>query len=226
MDDKIVGIHQPNFLPWIGYFYKIGKSDVFVFLDNVQYAKNSFINRNKIKTPQGAAWLTVPVSFKFGQLINEVKINNETKWREKHLKTLEMNYKKANFFDDIFEIIKKIYYLRDWQNLSDFNISLIKSIVSYFGLDKSFVKSSALGVRAKSTELLIQIVKKVGSDVYLSGFGGVKYQDEGLFKKGGINLEYYNFHHPTYTQLWGRFIPNLSMIDLLFNCGPKSKDYL
>ncbi|HEC91837.1 MAG TPA: hypothetical protein ENI51_02415 [Candidatus Atribacteria bacterium] len=227
MDNKvIVGIHQPNFLPWLGYFYKIDRSDVFVLLDNVQYTKNSFINRNRIKTPQGAIWLTVPVSFRFGQLINEVKINNKTNWREKHLKTLEMNYKRAVFFEDVFKIIKEIYYLKDWQNLSDFNIRLISAMLSYIGLDKALIKSSSLDVKGKSTELHIQIIKKVGGNIYLSGFGGKKYQEEKLFKKERIELVYYNFSHPTYKQLWGDFIPNLSIIDLLFNMGPESAEII
>lgn len=218
----LVSIHQPNFLPWIGYFYKIVKSDIFVFLDNVQYTKNSFINRNKIKIPQGDIWLTVPISFKFGQLINEVKINNKTDWREKHLKTLEMNYKRTYFYEDVFKIIKETYYLKNWQNLSDFNISIIKTITSYLGLNKSIIKSSSLDVQGKSTKLLIQIVKKVGGNAYLSGFGGIKYQEEELFKKEGIKLVYYNFTSPIYKQLWSKFIPNLSIIDLLFNYGKKS----
>ncbi len=221
-----VAIHQPNFLPWLGYFYKIAKCDVFVFLDSVQYTKNSFINRNKIKTPQLDAWLTVPVSFKFGELISEVRINNDTSWREKHLKTLEMNYKKSKCFEEVFNEIKQIYYLKDWQYLSDFNISLLKAITSYIGLNKSFIKSSTWDIPAQSTELLVQIVKKMNGNTYLSGFGGANYQEEDLFTKEGISLEYYNFHHPTYTQLWGEFIPNLSIIDLLFNCGSKSRDYL
>lgn len=218
----IVAIHQPNFLPWIGYFYKIAKSDIFVFLDNVQYTKNNFINRNKIKTPQGVIWLTIPISFKFGQLINEVKINNKTDWREKHLKTLEMNYKRASSYEDVFKIIKGAYYLKDWQNLSDFNINLIKTIISYLGLNKPIIKSSSLDVQGKSTKLLIQLVKKVEGNVYLSGLGGAKYQEEELFKKEGIKLAYYNFAYPIYKQLWSKFIPNLSVIDLFFNYGKES----
>jgi len=215
----IVAIHQPNFLPWLGYFYKVAKCDVFVFLDDAQYSKNSFINRNKVKTSQDAIWLTVPVSFKFGELINEVKINNQIPWREKHLKTFEMNYKRADFFEDVFEIIKGIYCSKDWQNLSDLNISLAEAIACYLGLNTPFVKSSALSVEAKSTELLMQIVKKVGGDIYLSGFGGVKYQEETEFAKAGIKLMYSDFNHPVYKQLWGDFIPNLSVMDLLFNAG-------
>jgi hypothetical protein len=222
MDNKIVAIHQPNFLPWIGYFYKIAKSDIFVFLDNVQYEKNGFINRNKIKTPQNAMWLTVPVNFKFGELINEVKISNHISWREKHLKTFEMNYKRSDFFEDVFEIIKGIYCSKDWQNLSDLNINLVEAVARYLGLNTPFVKSSTLGVEAKSTELLMQIVKKVGGDIYLSGFGGVKYQEETEFAKAGIKLMYSDFNHPAYKQLWGDFVPNLSVIDLLFNTGNES----
>jgi len=218
----IVAIHQPNFLPWIGYFYKIAKSDIFVFLDNVQYTKNSFINRNKIKTSQDVIWLTIPISFKFGQLINEVKIDNKTDWRKKHLRTLEMNYKRSNFFKEVFELIKRIYYLKNWQNLSDFNISLIKTIISYLDLNKTLVQSSSLDIQGKNTKLLIQIVKKVDGDVYLSGFGGAKYQEETSFKNEGIELVYYNFRHPAYKQLWNDFIPNLSIIDLLFNYGKES----
>ncbi len=120
----IVAIHQPNFWPWIAYFYKILRCDTFVFLDNVQYTKNSFINRNKIKTSQGYIWLTVPVSFNFGQKILEVKINNNTDWRKKHLKTLELNYKKAIFFEEIYEIIKEVYYKEEWLYLIDLNIDL------------------------------------------------------------------------------------------------------
>ncbi|RKY50104.1 MAG: hypothetical protein DRP91_02555 [Candidatus Neomarinimicrobiota bacterium] len=222
MGDKIVAIHQPNFLPWIGYFYKIVKSDIFVFLDSVQYTKNSFINRNKVKTSQGEMWLTVPVSFSFGQLIREVRINNVVDWRKKHLKTLEINYKKAKFFYEVFEIVEEVYYSEDWMNLSEFNICLIEKIMSYLGLSCSFVRSSSLGISGKGTELLVNIVKKVGGNVYLSGFGGAKYQEEKLFKNEGISLIYYDFTHPVYEQLWGNFIPNLSIIDLLFNVGDGS----
>jgi hypothetical protein len=231
MNDTIVGIHQPNFLPWIGFFYKILRSDIFVFLDNVQLPiGRSFCYRNKIKTPNGELWLSIPIS-RAGKslkdlLINQVEIDNSQHWREKHLKTLEMNYKKAKFFQEVFSEIERIYYSQSWQNLSDLNISLIKAIVLYLDLSKTFVKSSALGIQAKSTELLIQIVKKLGGNVYLSGLGGGKYQDEGLFKKAEIKLEYYDFHHPAYTQLWGGFIPNLSITDLLFNLGQKSLDII
>lgn len=222
----IVAIHQPNFIPWLGYFRKMVESDVFIMLDNVQYTKNSFINRNKIKTPQGDMWLTVPVAFKFGELINEVKINNESNWRKRHLKTLEMDYKKTEFFEQIVGLIEEIYYYKDWQNLCEFNTALVKSIAFYLGLDKKIVNASDLKVHGKSTELLIQIVKQVNGETYLSGSGGTKYQEEDTFVREGIGLQYCGFVHPIYPQQWGDFIPNLSIIDLLFNCGPSSQRIL
>lgn len=225
MGDKIiVGIHQPNFLPWLGYFYKMAKCDIFVLLDNVQYTKNSFINRNRIKTPQGELWLTVPVRVKgrFGQLIKDVEIDNTANWRKKHLGTLEANYKKAKFFEQIFSSLKAAYYADNYGNLCEFNIRLLKLILSILKLEKRLVRASELDVGGESTQLLISIVKEVGGNVYLSGFGGAKYQEEELFKKAGITLAFYDFKHPVYPQLWSDFIPNLSVIDLLFNAGPES----
>lgn len=220
----IIGIHQPNFLPWLGYLYKIWKSDIFVFLDNVQYTKNSFINRNKIKTSLGSMWLTIPVSFKFGDLIKEVRISDKVDWRKKHLKTLEMNYKKARYFSEVFKLIKSVYYLKKWNYLIDLNIEIIKNISTFMNLDTKYIKASALNLEGESTELLVSIIKKLKGNIYLSGFGGKKYQEEELFKKNGIILVYYDFIHPFYEQLWGNFIPNLSIIDLVFNYGSKSID--
>lgn len=219
---KVIAIHQPNFLPWLGYFYKILKSDIFVFLDNVQYTKNSFINRNKIKTSKGELWLTVPVSFNFGDKINEVRINNSLDWRDKHLKTLEVNYKKSYYFKEIYDLIKSTYYKKDWLYLKDLNIDLILTICEYLNLKRKFINASELGVEGRSTELLISIVKNVGGDIYLSGFGGANYQDILSFEKVGIKLIYYDFKHPIYKQLWGDFMPNLSIIDLLFNYSKQS----
>jgi len=199
-----------------------------VLLDNVQYTKNSFINRNRIKTPQGAKWLTVPVKIKgrFGQLIKDVEINSTIDWRRKHLATLEANYKKARFFELVFEGLKSIYYEHDWSNLSSFNIRLLEWVLSILKLEKRVVRASDLDVKGESTRLLIGIVKAVGGNVYLSGFGGAKYQEEELFKGDGIELQYYEFSHPVYPQLWSDFVPNLSIIDLLFNCGPESLDII
>jgi len=220
----IIGIHQPNFLPWLGYFYKIAQCDVFVLLDNVQYTKNSFINRNRIKTPRGADWLTVPVIIKgrFGQLIRDVEVNGTVDWRKKHLGTLDANYRRASYFEPIFQGLKSIYFVGDWNNLCELNIKLLQWVLSMLGLKKNLVRASDLNVEGESTQLLISIVKELGGNEYISGFGGANYQDVELFQKAGITLTYYDFKHPVYPQLWTDFIPNLSIIDLLFNCGSES----
>lgn len=226
-DNRIIAIHQPNFLPWLGFFYKILKSDVFVFLDNVQFSKNSYTNRVKIKTPVGEQWLTVPIFQNFGQIIKEVKINNSINWREKHLKTLEMNYKKSGFFSEVISIIEKIYYSNHWVFLSELNIDLIFAICDYLGIKNNFCLASELNITGKSTELLISIVKNLRGNVYLSGSGGINYQDEMMFEKNSISLIYSDFNHPKYTQLWSaEFIKGLSIIDLLFNYGKKSINIL
>jgi hypothetical protein len=223
---KVVAIHQPNFLPWLGFFYKMIKSDIFVFLDNVQFSKNSYQNRVKIKSSKGAIWLTVPVLHNFGQLTNEVKINNKELWREKHLKTLELNYKKALFFKPVFELLQEVYFKEEWELLVDFNIELISKISNFLGFKTELIKASSLNVRGKSTDLLIDIVKRLNGSIYLSGKGGANYQDEEKFRENGIELTYSDFKHPIYPQLWGEFIEGLSIIDLLFNCGEKSIDYI
>jgi hypothetical protein len=226
MNHKIIAIHQPNFLPWIGFFYKMLKSDVFVFLDNVQFSKNSYQNRVKIKSSQGAMWLTVPVLHKFGQLTKEVKINNREQWREKHLKTLELNYKKASFFKPVFELLREIYFKEEWELLVDFNIELIFSISKFLEIETEMIRATSLNVSGKSTDLLINIAKELNASIYLSGKGGANYQDEKKFRANGIELKYSDFTHPVYPQLWGEFIEGLSIIDLLFNCGEKSLEYI
>lgn len=224
----IIGIHQPNYLPWLGYFYKIARSDIFVFLDNAQYSKSSFINRNKIKTSQGAAWLTVDVLKKgrFKQLINEVEINNDTSWSSTHEKTISQNYSKARYFEKYKNFFEDVYHRR-WQQLVDLNEALTTLICDISGISGvKFIRASEINVRGQSTELLINICKAVGADTYLSGFGAKQYMDEKAFEQANISLRYYDFEHPTYHQLWGEFIPNLSIIDLLFNEGDKSLEIL
>jgi hypothetical protein len=216
----IVAIHQPNFLPWLGYFYKMAKCDVFVLLDDVQYTKNGYINRNKIKTPKGEQWLTVPVSFRFGEPISAVSINQSADWRSTHLKTLEGNYRKALCFDQVFCQLKDIYYSQDWLSLSAFNIELIHLVASWFRIETRVVKASDLFVDGVSTTRLVNIIKAVGGDGYLSGHGAVKYQDEAMFKEAQIALLYTEFTHPVYRQPWGAFLPNLSAVDLAFNVAP------
>ena len=224
----IVAIHQPNYVPWLGYFYKICHCDVFVFLDSVPYSRNSLVNRNRIKIPQGLAWLTVGVLTKghYAQAISEVEVNNSVDWRKTHWRTISQNYSKTPHFKE-YESLFEAVYDREWRRLIDLNETLIQLISSLLGTNTvMFVNASALKTTGTRSELLVNICKAVGADTYLSGFGGRKYLDESGFQEAGVRLVYSDFEHPVYGQLWGEFVPNLSIIDLLFNEGERSRSIL
>ncbi|MCF8050005.1 MAG: WbqC family protein [Desulfobacterales bacterium] len=218
----IVSIHQPQYLPWLGYFDKIDKADVFCFLDNVQYKKNEWQNRNRIKTARGPQWLTVPVSHRFGQKINEILINNNEKWPKKHLQGLITNYAKASYFDDYIGLFEKILS-QHWRRLSDLNIGLVEALMAALGLTETdTVQASEMSLREEPTDRLIDVCRSVGADVYLSGKDGANYMDLARFEAAGIAVVFQDFHHPTYPQLFGEFESHLSIVDLLFNCGPEA----
>jgi len=222
---KIVSIHQPNFLPWIGYFYKIINSDIFVFIDDVQYIKRSFINRNKIKTKDGSQYIKLSLLQKgrYKQLINECELYNKDENVRIILNSIKTNYSKTNCFNKYFEEFEYILNTNT-NNLAELNILLIKWILKILKIDVEIKRSSELNnVIGTSTERLASICKDVGGNVYLSGFGGIKYQDESIFNKYNIELKITDFKHPVYNQLWGEFVPNLSIIDLIFNYGEDSR---
>lgn len=216
----VVSVHQPNYIPWMGYFYKIQNSDIFVILDDVQYIRRSFINRNLIKTHQGILRLTVPVENKgyYGCNINEIKIKNNLNWKQNHLKNIEMNYKRSEFFRDFYNIFKSCL-LRDYEKLSELNIDIIKITCQLLNIKTEMILSSTLGINETSTERIISICKAIGADTYLSGSGGAKYQDEKLLEENSIKLVYSDFSEKPYKQLWGDFSGGLSIIDYIFNCG-------
>lgn len=220
-----IAIHQPNFMPWLGYFYKMAQADVFVILNNVQYEKNGYTNRVKIKTAQGAIWLTLPIQRQFPQTIQQIKLANFSQIKEKILKTIAQNYTKAPYFDDLFPQLKKIFS-RDWQYLADLNLRLLKLLKRKLGIKTKLVTASQFKINGKADDLLIELCQALSAKTYISGSGGSKYQDENKFKKSGLKLEYCDFNHPTYQQLYPPFIPGLSVIDLLFNHGPASAEIL
>ncbi len=216
-----VAIHQPNFIPWLGYFYKMANADVFVILDDAQYEKNGFLNRVKIKTPQGGKWLTIPTQSHFPQAINVAELADYPNERLKCLKTIYFNYKKAPYFDYFFPELEQIIN-GDWRLLSDLNIALIHLVKKKLGIKTRLEIASSRSVNGESTERLLNLCVLLQADTYLSGRGGKNYQDEFQFKSVGIKLEYSDFNHPVYPQQWGVFAEGLSIIDLLFNCGPES----
>lgn len=218
----IAAIHQPQYIPWLGYIDKIDKADVFCFLDNVQYKKNDWQNRNRIKTVSGWQWLTVPVSFRFPQPIKEVRINNTANWGRKHLQALHTNYRKAPFFEQYIDSFQSLF-TAEWQDLSDLNIAVVKRLLALLGLGhKRLVLASALSTSDDPNGRLIDICRTLGCDTYLAGSAGANYMDMARFEKGGINVVFQKFRHPEYPQLFGDFVSHLSSIDLLFNCGPDS----
>jgi hypothetical protein len=226
----VFSIHQPNYIPYTGYFYKIASSDVFVILDSVQYPRGqSFAARNRIKTPQGTTYLTIPTAIpreKEGKVSYLEVDYADTKWKEKHLKTLAANYKRTPFYKEIIEIYSGV--LTGNAGFAETNINLIHAFLKYLQINTKIVRLSELLVEyGKKTNLIIDIGKALNANTYLSGTGGGKeYNDESLLNQNGISLSYSKFKHPVYAQLWGEFIPNLSVIDFLFNCGSESRNIL
>ncbi len=212
----IVAIHQPQYLPWIGYFDKIDCADVFVLLDNVQYKKNEWQNRNRIKTSQGWQWITVPVLYKYPEKINEVKINNTVDWRKKHLNALTYNYSKAPFFEKHRRFLEKTFST-NWEFLVEINTHVIQYLINALGIDKKIVLASSLRLREGPTDRLVNICKHVQADTYLSGKDGAKYMNLDTFAQAKIKVIFQDFRHPTYQQLYEPFEPLMSIVDLLFN---------
>ncbi|MBI4397196.1 MAG: WbqC family protein [Elusimicrobia bacterium] len=221
----ILGAHQPQYLPWLGYFDKIARSDVFVLMDDVQYKKNEWQNRNKVKTPQGPQWLTVPVLYSFGQLIKEVKVNESDHWRDKNPKTLRQAYSKAPHFHDYQNFIDSLHS-QPWENLSDLNVFCVKALCEILSIQTRLLLSSSIQAEGKSTERLVNLCKALGADTYLSGAGGRDYLELSLFEKAGIRVVFQQYEHPEYQQLHGDFVSHLAVIDLLFNSGGQSREIL
>lgn len=219
----MVAIHQPQYLPWLGYFNKIKQADIFCFLDTVQFKKNEWQNRNRIKTAQGWQWLTVPVRFRFPDPINAVRIQNRQNWRHKHLQSLMTNYRKTPFFDAYFSLFRDIYD-REWRSLAELNIMLIEQLTDALGVPRPlFLRASSLaGISDHPTDRLIDICQSVSADTYLSGPAGADYMDVDRFRGRGVSVIFQDFAHPVYPQRFGEFISHLSAVDLLFNRGPES----
>lgn len=226
----IVAIHQPNYLPWLGFFHKMALSDIFVLLDDVQFPRNKgFSSRIKIKRADGPYLLSIPVKEKKKlKKINEIKIATEFNWNWQHWKTIESSYKKAPFFSQYAEIFEDVYF-KNWQKLIDLNVTFIELIKNALNIKTKLMFSSEISESGLSgNEKIFSILKALNADVYISGEGkgAERYIKPEDFRKNGIKLKFQNFTHPVYNQLFGDFIQGLSIIDLLFNCGEKSTDIL
>lgn len=220
----IATIHQPEHLPWLGFFDKMRQADVLVLLDTTQFAKDDFQNRNRIKTKSGSSWLTVPV-FKKGkskQLIIEAEISDDRKWRNRCWSLIYQNYREAPYFAEHKSFFEALY-ARKWSKLVDLNITIIQYLAEQLGLKTKLITASELDIYEQgSTIVNLTICRSLGADVYLSGRYGKQYLDETQFAEHNIKVEYQDFQHPVYPQLWGEFLSHMSTIDLLFNCGASS----
>ncbi len=214
----IVSIHQPDYIPYIGYFYKIAQSDIFVFLDDAQFSNDNMHHWNRIKTPQGECRLKIPVDYNFGDNINQVRTKDELKWKEKHLKTIEMNYAKAEEFNNIFPKFASILS-EEYANLSEMNIRINKWICEGFGIKPKFLKTSEMNINTQREERVIDICLALEGKVYISGNGARAYQVDEHFSARGLTLKYTDYNPIEYKQLWKEFLPNMSIIDYIFNCG-------
>tara|TARA_R110002096_G_scaffold94635_6_gene212933 strand:- start:30879 stop:31556 length:678 start_codon:yes stop_codon:yes gene_type:complete len=215
----IVSIHQPAYLPWLGYFDKVSQADLFVYLDTVQYQKNSFQNRNKIKTSTGPIWLTVPIkkSNIFQSTLQKTEIDNQINWRKKHINSIVTNYSKAPFFDLINNEFLS-FYDREWEYLSDMCYEMLVWFMQILNINTRIIKSSQLGsIEGNKSLLILNICKTLNASTYLSGALGRDYLEEETFLDNSINIEYQDYDHPEYSQLYNTFEKNMAAIDLLAN---------
>jgi len=218
---KTVVILQPSYLPWLGFFDQLYQSDVFVVYDDVQYDKNGWRNRNRIKTERGAQWLTVPVYIKNKPKINEVMIDNKNDWPQKHLQAIKTNYGKSPYFKKYYDGFSQIL-LKKHERLLDLNLELIEFFAKELGIEREICLSSKLNVGGEKISRLINICKHLGADRFFEGAAGKNYIQKEEFDKSGVRIDFQDYQHPVYRQLFGDFAPYLSIIDLLFNEGENS----
>ncbi len=218
---KVIAVHQPNYLPWIGYFDKMSKCDEFVILDDVQILRGSGIeNRNKIRNNKGWQWLTIPIKKKSKgfQKVNMVEIDNSSDWAGKHYGSIMHAYTKAPFFKEHHVFFKELYSHR-YYKMIDINLKIIKYIKERLNIPTELIYSSDLSVTHKGSERIVEIMKILNGDIYLSGGGDSEYMEFDSFNNAGISIRQQNFVHPEYDQIHGEFISCMSIIDLLFNQG-------
>ncbi len=217
---KVITIHQPAYLPWLGYFHKIILSDVFLFLDTVQFEKNSFTNRNKILTKNGPIWLTVPVGIKnhTGKILCDMEISSDDKWKNKHLRSIELNYSQSPYFNIFFPDIKR-HILSAKFSFCDFIYAMTEYFLKVLKINTQILRSSSLPIGGVKQELIKNLCSYIQADIYISGALGKNYLDVASFRKKGIKVVFQNYNHPRYQQVYTGFQEGMCILDLLFNVG-------
>ena len=225
---KKVAIVQSGYIPWRGYFDLIAAVDEFIIYDDMQYTRRDWRNRNKIKTPQGLHWLSVPVKVKgkYHQSIYEAEVDGSD-WQRAHWKALEANYRKAKFADEIFASLQAFYFDQRFFYLSDLNFKLIIWICDYLGICTKISGSNEYELVDGRSERLLDLCRQAEATEYISGPAASGYLDETLFDNSDMKLTFFDYEGlPPYPQLWGNFESSVTVLDLLFNCGPSSPNYM
>lgn len=225
---KKIAILQSNYIPWKGYFDLIAAVDEFILFDDMQFTRRDWRNRNQIKTPQGLAWLTVPVKVKgkYLQTIRQTEIDGD-EWAAAHWKSITLNYKKAPHFKEVAALIEPIYRDRQHHYLSALNRELLEAICGYLGIGTQIKNSWDYNLIEGKTERLVDLCLQAGGTEYISGPAAKSYVDEALFADRGVKLTWFDYEgYPEYPQLWGGFTHTVSILDLLFNCGRHSRRFM
>jgi hypothetical protein len=219
----ILFVHQPEYIPWLGFFDKLARCDTFVIYDDAQFQHGGFHNRNKIRTMHGWEWLTVPITHGHPQTIKDVKIAG-VEWKKKQLSVIVNNYQKTPYFKEYFPLIKEAIS-SNHELLIGLNLHLIKILAEILNIKVKMVRSSEFPYLGKEkNEKLVSMCKLIGADTYIAGSGGKAYVNENLFSEADITIQWHNYEHPNYKQKYEGFQPNMSIIDLLFNTGPQAKE--
>jgi hypothetical protein len=222
---KTVVIHQPDFMPYLGFFHRFLHADLYVVLDHVQFVqhtKNAWTHRDKIKASKGETWISLSVKkCPLGTPIRDVELSINSPWREANLNLLRENYRAAPFFKPIFERLEHVYKT-PFERMAQFNLALIDVVCEWLAIGIPRVESSALEHVGNKSEMVAGIVASVGGTGYLSGIGAKNYHEQAPFDRRGIEVVWQDFKHPLYPQQFGEFIPYLSAVDALFNCGPQA----
>ncbi len=214
----MVGIHQPHYLPWLGYLDKLDRADAFVILDTVQFARREYQNRNRIRTADGSMWLSVPVKGSYTASLKDIAVDNERDWGRKHLQALKLNYSRAPHFAEHLPFFAETYAAR-WDRLVPLCLHMLEYLKEAFGIVTPVLMASDFPAGEEPTARLIDLCQALGADTYLSGAGGKTYIDVERFREARITVEFQEFNHPVYPQCFEPFEPALAAVDLLFNCG-------
>ena len=223
----ILTAHQPVYLPWLGLFHKISLAETFVYFDQVQYLPKDWMNRNKIRTKNGSILLTVPVLRKGYRDLktSEIEINNSINWQKKHLRSISLNYKKSPYFENYIPFFEDVYS-RKWEFLGDLNEYMLKWFLDELGIKVNFLNAKNFKFEGEKSSLILNMCKKLDASTYIFGTLGKDYANVHEFEKNNVKLIFQDYNHPKYSQLYSEFVSHLSVIDLLFNHGPKSLEII